>query len=468
MIPFNNSYVHLPAKMFTRQTAKPVPNPALIVANAPLAATLGIDHDWLTTPAARDVFAGNAVADGSEPLATAYAGHQFGNWNPGLGDGRALLLGEVIGTDSVRRDIQLKGSGPTPYSRSGDGRAWLGPVLREYLVSEAMHAMGVPTTRALAAVTTGETVLREEPLPGAIITRVAQSHIRVGSFQLLAARGDIDVLSALFDHVVERHYPDADSPADLLLAVTKAQATLIAKWMSVGFVHGVMNTDNVSIAGETIDYGPCAFMDAYDAESVFSAIDQQGRYAYQNQPRIAVWNLAQFATSLIPLMPDQDAAIEKFTAIINAFPTYYEAEWIASFGAKLGFVDPTEDDRALITDLLALMQQDGADFTNTFANLAGSDAQDQFVDRDAFRAWSARWETRGYDTDIMATANPVIIPRNHQVEAVIVAGRDGDFAPFYALLEAVTQPYAPMTGATAALARAPAIAERVTQTFCGT
>ncbi|MFT5651018.1 MAG: hypothetical protein ACJAXK_001209 [Yoonia sp.] len=468
MIPFNNSYVHLPAQMFTRQTAKPVPDPALIVANARLAETLGIDPNWLTTPAARDVFAGNTVADGSEPLAAAYAGHQFGNWNPGLGDGRALLLGEVIGTDGVRRDIQLKGSGPTPYSRSGDGRAWLGPVLREYLVSEAMHAMGVPTTRALAAVTTGETVQREEPLPGAIITRVAQSHIRVGSFQLLAARGDIEALSALFDHVVARHYPDADSPAALLAAVTKAQATLIAKWMSVGFVHGVMNTDNVSIAGETIDYGPCAFMDAYDAESVFSAIDQQGRYAYQNQPRIAVWNLAQFATSLIPLMPEQDIAIEEFTAIINAFPTHYEAEWIAVFGAKLGLVGPTEDDRALITDLLALMQQDGADFTNTFANLASSDAQDQFVDRDAFQAWATRWQERGYDADIMASINPVIIPRNHQVEAVIVAGTDGDFAPFHALLAAVTQPYDPVTEATFAFALAPARNERVTQTFCGT
>ncbi len=468
MIPFNNSYVHLPTQMFTRQTAKAVPDPTLIVTNASLADALGIDPDWLTTPAARDVFAGNAVAEGSEPLASAYAGHQFGNWNPGLGDGRALLLGEVLGTDGVRRDIQLKGSGPTPYSRSGDGRAWLGPVLREYLVSEAMHAMGIPTTRALAAVTTGETVQREEPLPGAIITRVAQSHIRVGTFQLMAARGDIEALSALFDHVVDRHYSDADSPAALLLAVTKAQASLIAKWMSVGFVHGVMNTDNVSIAGETIDYGPCAFMDAYDAQSVFSAIDRQGRYAYENQPRIAVWNLAQFATSLIPLMPDQDAAIEEFTTIINAFPTHYEAEWINAFGAKLGLVDPSEDDRALITDLLALMQQNGADFTNTFANLAGPNSAAQFTDRDAYGAWSTRWQARGYDVGIMTAANPVIIPRNHQVEAVIIAGRNGDFGPFHALLAAVTEPYAPVTNATAAFARAPAVDERVTQTFCGT
>ena len=461
MIPFDNSYVKLPAQMFTRQAATPVRDPAMIVSNAALAEKLGIDPAWINTQNARDVFAGNCVADGSEPLASAYAGHQFGNWNPGLGDGRAVLLGEVIGIDGVRRDIQLKGSGPTPYSRSGDGRAWLGPVLREYLVSEAMHAMGVPTTRALAAVTTGETVLREDgPLPGAIIARVAQSHIRVGTFQLMAARGDIDALSAMFDHVVARHYPDADTPAKLLDAVTRAQAKLIAKWMSLGFVHGVMNTDNVSIAGETIDYGPCAFMDSYDAQSVFSAIDRQGRYAYQNQPNIGVWNLAQFATSLIPLMPNQDAAIEEFTEIINAFPTHYAAQWMLEFGAKLGLVDPTENDRALIEDLLALMQTDGSDFTNTFADLS----HDQFVDRAAFAAWHDRWTARGYDKAIMKAANPKVIPRNHLVEAVIVAARGGDFAPFHKLLAAVTAPYE----AAPEYQRAPASDERVTRTFCGT
>ncbi|MEN8895437.1 MAG: protein adenylyltransferase SelO [Yoonia sp.] len=464
MIPFDNSYVHLPAQMFTRQSAAQVPDPEQISANGPLAALLGIDPDWLTTDAACDIFAGNAVAAGSQPLAAAYAGHQFGNWNPGLGDGRALLLGEVIGTDGIRRDIQLKGSGPTPYSRNGDGRAWLGPVLREYLVSEAMHAMCVPTTRALAAVTTGEAVYREEPLPGAIITRVAQSHIRVGTFQLMAARGDIPALTALFDHVVARHYPDAENPAALLTAVTHAQAHLIAKWMSIGFIHGVMNTDNVSIAGETIDYGPCAFMDAYHADSVFSAIDRGGRYTYANQPRIAVWNLAQFATSLIPLMPDQDAAIEEFTGIINRFPEVYEAAWIAGFGAKLGLVNPSEEDRALIEDLLALMQADGADFTATFAGLAGPNAQDQFVDRDAFSAWANRWHLREFDPAIMAAANPQVIPRNHQVEAVIAAGRTGDFAPFHAMLAAVTDPYA----AHETYSQPPALSERVTRTFCGT
>ena len=468
MIPFSNSYVNLPAQMFNRQTAKPVADPKLIVANAPLAHNLGIDPDWLSTHEACEILAGNAVASGSEPIATAYAGHQFGNWNPGLGDGRALLLGEVLATDGIRRDIQLKGSGPTPYSRSGDGRAWLGPVLREYLVSESMHAMGVPTTRALAAVTTGETVLREEPLPGAIITRVAQSHIRVGTFQLMASRGDIEALSALFEYAVDRHYPDADSPSALLEAVVKAQAKLVAKWMSVGFVHGVMNTDNVSIAGETIDYGPCAFMDAYDAESVFSAIDQQGRYSYQNQPRIAVWNMAQFATSLIPLMPNQDAAIEDFTKIINAFPKHYEAEWIMAFGAKLGLVDPTETDRALISDLLVLMQQSSADFTNTFTTLADPDTTIQLMDTAAFQAWAVRWQVRGYDVKIMAAANPVIIPRNHQIEAVIAAACNGSFEQFLTLLTAVTQPYAPVTDLNAKFVRAPEIGERVTQTFCGT
>ncbi len=462
---FDNSYSRLPAGMFTRQTATPVPAPALIAVNVALGAELGVDADWLASDAALQVFAGNVVPEGADPLAQAYAGHQFGGWNPGLGDGRALLLGEVMG-----RDIQLKGSGPTPYSRRGDGRAWLGPVMREYIVSEAMHALGVPTTRALAAVTTGETIWREGSKPGAILTRVAASHIRVGTFQLFAAKGDLGALRALYDHVVARHYPNAKTPADLLEAVMKNQAVLIAKWMGLGFVHGVMNTDNVSVAGETIDYGPCAFMDDYHADSVFSAIDQQGRYAYANQPRIAVWNLAQFATALIPLMDNQEAAIEQFTAIINQFPDLYEAEWIKVFGAKLTIVDPSEADRDLITDLLALLQKDGADFTNVFAHLAGDAAQDQFVDRAAFQKWFARWETRraGDFATRMAAVNPKIIPRNHQVEAVIQAGVAGDLAPFHALLAAATQPFAPLTDATEGFAKAPSRAERVTQTFCGT
>lgn len=469
-IPFDNSYVNLPAQMYTRLLPTPVADPHIIATNPALAQVLGVDPDDLHHADAAAVFAGNTVPEGAAPLAQVYAGHQFGNWNPQLGDGRAMMLGEVVGTDGIRRDIQLKGSGPTPYSRNGDGRAWLGPVMREYLVSEAMHALGVPTTRALAAVTTGEPVYREEVLPGAIITRVAQSHIRVGTFQFFAARGDIAALQALTDHVIARHYPDATGPADLLDRVVARYAGLIAQWMGLGFIHGVMNTDNVSIAGETIDYGPCAFMDAFHPRTVFSAIDQQGRYAYVNQPAIGTWNMAQFATALIPLMPDHDQAIEDFTAAINKMPALVDAAWLRIFAGKIGIADPVEDDRTLINDLLNLMAKDGADFTNSFANLSAANAQDEFADRDAFMAWKARWETRqSPDTpDIMAAANPRIIPRNHQVEQVIQAGRDGDFAPFHALLQAVTTPFATLTDTTAPFARAPSQTERVIQTFCGT
>lgn len=469
-IPFDNSYAKLPPQMFTAQLPTPVKAPQMIAANADLAALLGIDPADLDTPEAAQVFAGNHIPDGATPLAQVYAGHQFGNWNPQLGDGRAVMLGEVVGTDGIRRDIQLKGSGPTPYSRSGDGRAWLGPVMREYLVSEAMHAMGVPTTRALAAVTTGEPVLREEVLPGAVIARVAQSHIRVGTFQFFASRGDLAALQALTDHVIARHYPAADGPAALLDQVIAQYAKLIAKWMGLGFIHGVMNTDNVSVAGETIDYGPCAFMDGFHPDSVFSAIDQFGRYAYSNQPGIGGWNMAQFATALIPLMPDRDAAIKDFTAAVHGMQEQYEAEWLKVFAAKLGIADPTQDDRALVADLLDLMAKDGADFTNTFANLGHADARDQFLNRADFDAWEERWSKRksGDAAAIMAQANPRIVPRNHRVEEVITAGRNGDYGPFHALLAAVTTPFAPLTDKTAAFARAPTKDEQVTRTFCGT
>jgi uncharacterized protein YdiU (UPF0061 family) len=469
-IPFDNSYARLPAQMYTAQLPTPVKRPQMIAANADLAAILGIDPEHIYGPEAVQVFAGNHIPEGAAPLAQAYAGHQFGNWNPQLGDGRAVLLGEVVGTDGIRRDIQLKGSGPTPYSRSGDGRAWLGPVMREYLVSEAMHAMGVPTTRALAAVTTGEEVYREEVLPGAVIARVAQSHIRVGTFQFFASRGDLAALHALTDHVIARHYPQANGSGELLDLVIARYAKLIAKWMGIGFIHGVMNTDNVSIAGETIDYGPCAFMDVFHPDSVFSAIDQFGRYAYANQPGIGAWNMAQFATSLIQLMPDRDQAITDFTAAIHRMPVLFEAEWLAVFGAKLGIANPTEDDRGLITDLLDLMAKNGADFTNTFASLSSNKARDQFLNRDAFDAWSERWYLRRSPdaAALMAQTNPKIIPRNHHIEEVIVAGRNGNLAPFLALLTAVTAPYATLTDATAPFARAPSKDEQVTRTFCGT
>lgn len=469
-IPFDNSYATLPSQMFTAQLPTPVKAPQMIAANADLAAILGIDPTQISGPDAAQVFAGNHIPDGAAPLAQVYAGHQFGNWNPQLGDGRAVLLGEVIGTDSIRRDIQLKGAGPTPYSRRGDGRAAIGPVMREYLVSEAMHAMGVPTTRALAAVTTGEDVYREERLPGAVIARVAQSHIRVGTFQYFASRSDMTALHALTDHVIARHYPDAHGPAELLDMVIARYAALIAKWMGLGFIHGVMNTDNVSIAGETIDYGPCAFVDGFHPDSVFSAIDQYGRYAYANQPAIGAWNMAQFATALIPLMPNREAAIEDFTAAVHRMPVLYEAAWLKVFGAKLGIANAGEDDRALITDLLDLMAKDGADFTNTFANLGANTARDQFINRDAFDTWAARRDLRKSSDAIalMAQANPQIIPRNHRVEEVITAGRAGDLAPFHTFLAAITKPFAPITEATAAFARAPTKAEAVTRTFCGT
>ena len=467
-IAFDNSYARLPAQMFTPQLPTPVRAPSLIATNASLATLLGIDASDLTAPEAAEVFAGNRIPDGAAPLAQLYAGHQFGHWNPQLGDGRAILLGEVVGTDGIRRDIQLKGSGPTPYSRNGDGRAWLGPVMREYLVSEAMHALGVPTTRALAAVRTGEIVLREEPLPGAVITRVAQSHIRVGTFQVLAARGEIDALQALTDHVIARHYPEASGPAELLDMVIARYARLIAQWMGLGFIHGVMNTDNVSIAGETIDYGPCGFMDVYHPDTVFSAIDQFGRYAYSQQPNIGAWNMAQFATSLIPLMPDRDIAIADFTAAVHRMPALYQDAWLDIFSAKLGIADPAEGDKKLITDLLDLMAHDGADFTNVFANLGSDHARDQFLSRENFDDWRIRWQARNPDPDLMARSNPQIIPRNHLVEKAIAAGRAMDDAPFHALLAAVTDPFAPLTEKTAHYARVPLADERVTRTFCGT
>lgn len=455
---FDNSFAALPPRMFTALTPTAVASPALIIRNEALAEDIGVTLE--DTDVA--VFAGNVVPDGASPLAQLYAGHQFGNWNPQLGDGRAILLGEVVGPDGIRRDLQLKGSGPTPYSRGGDGRAWLGPVLREYIVSEAMHALGIPTTRAFAAVTTGEIVYRETALPGAILTRVARSHLRVGTFQVYASRGQTDLLQTLCDYAIARHYPDADGPAGLLAAVISAQAKLIAKWMSVGFIHGVMNTDNAAIAGETIDYGPCAFMDAYHPGRVFSSIDHMGRYAYQNQPNIAAWNMAQLATALIPLMPDRDAAITDFTHAVNDLPHQFQAAWRAEFGKKLGISNLGVADEPLVNDLLDLMAQDQADFTNVFANL--DTARDQFIDREAYDAWHARWTGRRDTSPI----NPQIIPRNHQIEAMITTAVAGDFAPFHALLAATTDPFAPLTDKTRGFAKPPTAEEQVTRTFCGT
>ncbi len=487
-IPFDNLYRRLPDRFHARVAPTPVAAPRLIVFNRALAADLGIDVAAIEPDAAR-LFAGNALADGAEPIALAYAGHQFGNFVPQLGDGRAVLLGEVIDRHGVRRDIQLKGSGPTPFSRNGDGRAALGPVLREYLVSEAMHALGVPTTRALAAVTTGEGVLRDTALPGAIVTRVAASHIRVGTFQYFAARGDLEALRLLADHVIARHYPEvaaAERPyLALLHAVAARQAALVARWMNVGFVHGVMNTDNTAISGETIDYGPCAFLDVYDPATVFSSIDRGGRYAFANQPAIIQWNMARFAETLLQLIdPDADAAIAAATAAIEAMPGQFQHAWLTGMRAKLGLVSEEATDAALAGALLKAMQDGRADFTLTFRALSQTPGDPAALERaralfetpEAFDAWTVQWTarlardggdpaTRGH---AMRAANPAIIPRNHRVEEMIAAAvTHEDFGPFHAMLNAVQRPFDD-DPALAAYAERPAAPATPYRTFCGT
>lgn len=481
-IAFDNSYARLPERFHARLDPTPVPAPGLIRVNSALARQLGLDPVDLASPEGIAMLAGNSVPEGAEPLAMAYAGHQFGGWVPQLGDGRAILLGEILDTMGARRDIQLKGSGPTPFSRMGDGRAWLGPVLREYIVSEAMAALGIPTTRALAAVTTGQRIQREAAMPGAVLTRIASSHIRVGTFQYFAARRDLDALRQLSNHVIARHYPDltAGDILGLLKRVTEAQAQLIARWMGVGFIHGVMNTDNMSIAGETIDYGPCAFIDSYHPDTVFSSIDQMGRYAYRNQPAVAQWNLAQLASSLLPIMADdpQDAVPEA-QAVVDNFQSLYQQAWIEVFRAKLGLADPQADDPALATALLDAMAATHADFTQTFRALAetpldaplpGYIASDTAPLDDWRKRWNARLALEGAALadrqDGMAHANPAIIPRNHRVEQAISAALQDDFTPFHALTEALENPFE--AAPDSPYREAPAAGEEVLQTFCGT
>ena len=474
--PFDNSYARLPARFYTRLAPTPVARPGLVKVNAELARALGLDPAALSSEAGVEVLAGNRVPEGAEPLAQVYAGHQFGGWVPQLGDGRAILRGEVVDAQGLRRDIQLKGAGPTPYSRMGDGRAWLGPVLREYVVSEAMHALGIPTTRALAAVTTGETILREAPLPGAVLARVAASHIRVGTFQFFAARKDTEALRALADHVIARHYPDAEGPLGLLDAVVAAQARLVAQWMGVGFIHGVMNTDNTSVAGETIDYGPCAFMDTYRSGQVYSSIDHYGRYAYNRQPDVLVWNLAQFATALLPLMgEDRNAAIEAATEAVHRFPDLFQTAWLAGFRAKIGLATEEEEDAELLHRLLSRMETLRADFTNTFRALGTPAARDEFLEPEGYDAWERDWHARlareGASPEDrragMLRANPAVIPRNHRVEEAIAASVAGDFGPFHRLVEVLATPFDARPDATD-LQRPPAEDEAVRQTFCGT
>ncbi len=487
--PFDNTYARLPERFFAPIAPTPVRAPRLIQVNRPLALQLGLDPDWLASQEGVETLAGNRVPGTATPIATAYAGHQFGGFVPQLGDGRAILLGEVVDRAGVRRDLQLKGGGPTPFSRRGDGRAALGPVLREYLLSESMAALGIPTSRALAAVTTGEKVMRDTMLPGAVLTRVAASHLRVGTFQFFASRGDTEGVRLLADHVIARHYPDAaraPRPYRALLdAVIKAQAELIPQWLLVGFIHGVMNTDNMSVAGETIDYGPCAFMDEYHPETVFSSIDRHGRYAYGNQPPIAHWNLTRLAECLLPLLAEEtEPAIEEAKAALSAFSPVFETAYQAGLRRKLGLSAEQEGDLALGQDLLAAMLAGRADFTLTFRRLSDAAAAPEdhsgvrnlFADPASYDAWALRWRARlelepmepAARQAAMRSTNPAYIPRNHRVEAVIRAAEDrDDFAPFEELLTVLSNPFEDQPPF-AHYALPPQEHERVRETFCGT
>ena len=481
-IPFDNSYARLPERLFAPQTPTRVASPQLIRANPGLAAELGIDSTWLESAEGVSTWAGNLVPEGAQPIAQAYAGHQFANFVPQLGDGRAILLGEVIDTHGNRRDIQLKGAGRTAWSRGGDGRAALGPVLREYIVSEAMHALGVPTTRALAAVTTGEEVQRESPLAGGVFTRVAASHIRVGTFQYFSAQEDTEALRALVDHALARHYPAANDPANpalaLLTAVITAQCDLIIRWLPLGFIHGVMNTDNVAISGETIDYGPCAFMDGFHPQCVYSSIDRGARYAWGNQPSIAQWNLTRLAETLLPLIAeDRDDAIKLAEQALAIFPDRFQAGYLAAFRAKLGLTEANDSSKEFIKSTLEILAKNEVDFTLFFRHLtrvaAGEDAAEVVAlfsaETDA-NAWLESWRAvASPDTELtkMQAANPILIPRNHRIEAAIQAGYRGDFVPFNRLVDALTLPFT-ADAQFADLEQAPSSDERVTETFCGT
>ncbi len=484
---FENTYSALPARFHVRVQPTTVADPQLIVFNRRLAGELGLDTEVVERNAAT-LFSGNRLPDDSIPIAMAYAGHQFGSFVPQLGDGRAILLGEIRGRDGVLRDVQLKGSGITPFSRNGDGRAVLGPMLREYIVSEAMHALGIPTTRSLAVVTTGERVFREGVLPGAVLTRVASSHIRVGTFEYFAARGDREAVRELLDYVIARHYPEARDAAIPALAVLETvaqrQVALIAQWMLVGFIHGVMNTDNMAISGETIDYGPCAFMDEYHPNKVFSSIDRRGRYAYANQPAIAQWNLARLAETLLPeIDADADKAVAGATQILQPFVAQFDAAFMQGMRRKIGLVSSVEGDIELIRRLLAAMQEAQADFTLTFRRLAaaaessGADGAllEAFEESSTMQGWLQDWRARlaaeprsGVErAPDMRRVNPAFIPRNHRVEAALAAATAGDLGPFHRLIAVLQRPFDDQPEA-AEYARPPEPSERVLQTFCGT
>lgn len=500
LIPFDNTYVKLPEYFYKSQVPQPVKQAELIRFNTALAQELELDSTQLAGQTGADIFAGNVVPAGAAPIAMAYSGHQFGNFAPWLGDGRVVQLGEMLSPAGERFDIQLKGSGRTPWSRGGDGRAALGPILREYIMCEFMHRVGIPTTRALAAVTTGETVVREQLLPGAIITRLATSYVRVGTFQFFAARGKNEAVRELADYTIQRNYSglsEAENPyLALLAAVGIRQANLVARWMQIGFIHGVMNTDNMSIAGETIDYGPCAFMDTFRFDQVYSSIDRQGRYAYQNQPSIAHWNLCRLAETLLPLLgDDEEAGVEMVQEVINQFPEQYYAAWLDGMRVKLGLTTEQEGDRELAQDLLKTMERHQADFTLTFRRLSELSAQaDTSVAQSADQSWLSlfteaaepqqwleRWRARlqaeaavnsGFDDEqrqnAMRAANPLYIPRNHLVEECIRAAEDaGDFAPFEQLLAVLEQPFTEQAGQDK-YTLPPEPEQVVHRTFCGT
>lgn len=483
-IPFQNTYAQLPERFFSKQIPAKVPSPRMLRKNDALALELGIDPEWFDSAAALAVFSGNVVPAGADPISQAYAGHQFGGFVPQLGDGRAILLGEVIDTVGNRRDIQLKGSGRTVFSRGGDGKSALGPVLREYIVSEAMHALGVPTTRALTAIATGENVAREEPTPGGIFTRVAASHVRVGTFQYFAAQKDVEAVNLLTDYCISRHYPAAketDHPAlSFLEHVVEAQARLVAKWLSIGFIHGVMNTDNCSISGETIDYGPCAFMDNFHPDCVFSYIDRNARYAWGEQPNIAHWNLTRLAETLLPIIdPSPKKAVELAREPLEKFVAAFQTAYLGNFLRKLGFNTGSdlENGAAFLQSTLKTLATEEVDFTLFFRHLTLHAADDPradlaglFQNPTSAEHWLKEWQSAAKATDYLAgmkAANPIRIPRNHRIEQAIQAANQDDFTPFNRLVDALAKPFEEHPEYSD-LEAAPLPEERVKNTFCGT
>ena len=473
-----NTYTKLPGVFFSKLSPSPVSQPELVIFNDKLANEIGLDLSGLNEEERTKLLSGNLVPEGTEPFAQAYAGHQFGNFTM-LGDGRAIILGEHLTPSGQRLDLQFKGSGRTPYSRGGDGRAALGPMLREYVVSEAMHSLGIPTTRSLAVVTTGEKVYRENELPGAILTRIARSHIRVGTFEYASLHEDKTVTQALLDYLINRHFPEIkdkeNQPLALLEAAIDQQADLITHWMRVGFIHGVMNTDNMALSGETIDYGPCAFMDVFAPDTVFSSIDHKGRYAYANQPFIAQWNLARLAESLLPLMHDERKdAIGMAEDSLNGFEQVYKGKWLAMMGSKLGLAEAKKDEESLVTDLLDWMHENSADYTNTFRDLSQKELPNkELYATENFQAWQTRWQARLMEEDLECSlalrksVNPAVIPRNHKVEEALQAGEEGDLEPFLNLLKALENPYEDGDHLTP-YQLPPKPEEKVLQTFCGT